>query len=132
MDDRKFFIWLAGFWEGEGCLNITRAHRKGSSVYCYKDGKKYGPYIVKKDVKKIQVVISSTNKRVLEMIVKKTGLGKIYQQRNLGKIKAKRPIYSWRIQKIEEVLLFLEKIKPHLQFRRGEIEEKIKKFTGSV
>ena len=132
MDNRKFFVWLAGFWEGEGCLNITHAHRKGSSVYCYKNGRKYGPYIVKRDVRKIQVVISSTNKKVLEMIVKRTGLGRIYQQKNPGKIKAKKPIYSWRIQKIEEVLLFLEKIKPYLQFRREEVEEKVKKIMSSM
>jgi len=120
---------LAGFWEGGGCLNVTYAHRRGAKVYCYKDGKRYGPYTVKRDVRKIQVVISNPNRRVLEMIARRTGLGKVYQQRSLGR--AKRPVYSWRIQRVEEVLLFLERIKPYLQFRREEVERKIKRFKGS-
>jgi hypothetical protein len=84
--------------------------------------------MVKRDVKKIQVVLTSTNKGILNMIMKRTKLGKIYQQKQLGNIRLKRPIYSWRIQKAEEVLLFLEKIKPYLQFRRREVENKIRKF----
>jgi hypothetical protein len=128
MNGREFYVWLAGFWEGEGCLNVTFSHRKGRSVYCYKNGRRYGPYTVKRDVKKIQVVLTSTNKGILNMIMKRTKLGKIYQQKQLGNIRLKRPIYSWRIQKAEEVLLFLEKIKPYLQFRRREVENKIRKF----
>ena len=120
---------MAGFWEGGGCLNVTYARRRGAKVYCYKDGKRYGPYTVKRDVRKIQVVISNPNRRVLEMIAKRTGLGKVYQQRSLGR--AKRPVYSWRIQRVEEVLLFLERIKPYLQFRREEVERKIKRFKSS-
>ncbi|RLG92145.1 MAG: hypothetical protein DRO36_02420 [Candidatus Hecatellales archaeon] len=128
MNNHEFYIWLAGFWEGGGCLNVTFSHRKGENVYCLKSGKRYGPYTVKKDVKKIQVVISNTNREILEKIVEKTGLGKIYQQKKFRKIRLKKPIYFWRIQRAEEVLLFLEKIKPYLQFRRVEVEEKLKSF----
>jgi hypothetical protein len=128
MSSHNFYAWLAGFWEGDGCLNVTYSRKRGDLVFCYKNERKYGPYIVKKDVPKIQVVITSTDRAVLEMIAKRTGLGKIYQQKNSGKIKSKKPLYAWRIQNIEDVLLFLKKIEPYLQFRSEEVKEKLKKF----
>lgn len=126
--DRLFYVWLAGFWEGDGCLNLTHVHRKGALVYCYKNGKRYGPYTVKRDVPKIQVAITSTNRAVLEMIARKTGLGKVYREKGAGKIKPTKTLYSWRIQRADDVFLFLERIKPYLQFRRGEVERKLRKF----
>ena len=99
--DERFWIYLAGFIDGEGCLGIYRAKRKNA-----KDGLR--PYIA----------ITNTDKEIMDAI-KKTIPKKVYC--SMGKSRRKKThkfAYNLRIENYGSVLFVLEKIKPYLTIKR--------------
>jgi hypothetical protein len=96
--DKDFNIWLAGFWEGEGCISSCRKMQ----------------YI------RIDIAQSITKGRDVETMMEKlknTYGGNIYK--NI--IPNFKPQLRWRLGKRKKVMNFIRTILPYCQFRKNEL-----------
>lgn len=94
--DEQFAIWLAGFFDGEGCITIP---------------KKAG----------IDVNIANTNRAVIEGIYNRLGAGVIIETTyDNQKWKTK---YSWRLRTYEESAGILKMMRPYLTIKAAKADE---------
>jgi hypothetical protein len=107
--------WIAGFWEGEGSLSI------------------YDPRNKKARTPKVCLTISQSGergKRVLEEISSKFGgIGHIYcSHGGFSRRKPSKwnPVYVLQVARLKDVLCFIQAILPYMQFRRDEVEPKLR------
>lgn len=113
MVKRDFWVWLAGFWEGDGSLAIY--HRK------LKNG---DPSIT------VGLVISQKRKRAVDVIhnelkdVYKSNLGNRVSYSGYGRT----GMYTWYVCDLFDVIRILENIVPHMRFRRREMEGKLREL----
>jgi len=107
-EDKLFWAWLAGFWEGEGHFTITQ------QVQTYK-GRNYP---------KNHVVLAITNTRidVLEYIREKLGVGRVYRRTSKGS--------EFIISSIPEAIAVCKRLLPFLKFRKDEVQRKLKLLMG--
>jgi hypothetical protein len=99
--NREFWIWLAGFFDGEGTVLVSKYTRT-------RDGHlRVVP----------EVMISNTSKPIM-MDVAETIDMPLSERKREGR----KWIYELRIRKNENIVLFLEKIIPHLRIKRAQAE----------
>ena len=104
--------WLAGFFEGEGSLDV--GHR--------------GPLLKRTARIKLVVQISvvSTDRDVLERAQFVSGLGAIYADSQIGPLGTKQ-IWRWKVCKRADVLSLVSAMRPWLGSRRRQrVDEAIK------
>lgn len=95
----NFLAWLAGFWEGEGWLDVRL------------------------DMKHVNLGVAQSNPKPIKLIHSKLGGGVYVQERN-----NRKPAWTWRVcsrKRVKEIVL---QIIPFLKFRGGEISEKLEKI----
>ena len=83
--------YLAGFFDGDGCINISKSHPKHSK----------SPRHV------LQVVVAQADRVFLEWWAEQTGLGKVYEDIAQRKVVPMRQrMYHWRMtgQQAEDLL----------------------------
>jgi len=105
MENNDFNVWLAGFWEGEGCLS-KHILDKGYSI---------------------QISQSLNNNRTVELCMKEI------QKRFKGHLYKHNPQYKrhksailWKVSRREDVIFFLETIYPYCLIRKRDIENALK------
>lgn len=99
--DREFWIWLAGFFDGEGTVLVSNYTRT-------RDGHlRVVP----------EVMISNTSKPIMMSIAETIDMPLSERKRE-----DRKWIYELRIRKNENIALFLEKIIPHLKIKRVQAE----------
>ena len=98
---REFWIWLAGFFDGEGSILLGRYHRKRDGFLRIKT----------------EVLVANTSKIVMQEIAENLDL-LLYE----GKRMDRKYLYTVRVCKQENVMLLLEKIIPHLKVKRLQAE----------
>lgn len=98
---REFWIWLAGFFDGEGSVLLGRYIRK-------RDG---FPRI------KTEVLVANTSKIVMKEIAETLDMP-LYEEKRPDR----KYLYTVRICKHENVSLLLEKLIPHLKVKRVQAE----------
>jgi hypothetical protein len=86
--------WLAGIFEGEGCIYITQ------------------------DGRTLRLTIPSTDLETVEKVKRLTGIGTIHQANYVVKSGESRVIYRWQAQKLLEVQDLLRTLLPHFGKRR--------------
>ena len=111
LKDKEFYIYLAGFVDGEGCIGL----RKDSST---------------KNVYRGKLHITNTNLMVLTYIKDKIGFGSLYINRKKGSYGNNKTTYVWEVCN-RQCLKVLEKIKPYLLVKK-EQAGLIIKFQKSV
>lgn len=98
--------YIAGFFDGEGCLTV--ANRKRGGI-------------------KYQISISQCQKEVLEEIKNFTKVGNVYEANHRGNRNWKpvwKKAFSFRISKRKDILFFIENIKDRIIVKREEILNK--------
>jgi len=94
--------YIAGLVDGEGTLTINYKLHKERGDGCYQP----------------IVGIDNTNKAVINWIHDVTGLGYVNTQRNKGSSGSSKPMFRWRVHKIDDVAMFLDQITPFLTIKR--------------
>jgi len=107
--DEKFVIWLAGFFDGEGCLRFN--------YYVNKRGERKP-----KNVRLFIGQAGEKGKAVCEYIRSKIG-GRV--KLRMRQKKNWKDAYVWIITKREEVVRVLKMLLPHLRVKKKEVEEKL-------
>lgn len=97
MWEEKDICWMAGLFEGEGTVSIVDSKRNGQ------------PYA--------RVALGMTDLDVIEKLYKISGIGGV-EHRKIRPNRTKR-MYYWRLNKREEIKLFLSSIKPYMGERRS-------------
>jgi hypothetical protein len=93
--------WLAGFFDGEGCVHLQARFRKDRKAANYS----------------LQVCITQNDKDILDEICREYG-GQVYQHSG-------RVCYRWRICSLRS-LRFLNDILPYVRIKKGQVELAIK------
>jgi hypothetical protein len=99
--DREFWIWLAGFFDGEGSILLGRYTRKRDGFQRIKT----------------EVLVANTSKIVMQEIAEILDMPLYEEKRHDRKY-----LYTVRICKHENVSLLLEKLIPHLKVKRVQAE----------
>ena len=107
LPDREFLIWLAGFFDGEGCITMNRI-RRGGRVILFP-----------------RVVIAQSNPAILSLIQRAVGRGEVYRKQ---KRKWKDP-YEWVITGSEAVEV-MKCLLPFLRIKREQAEVFLKLPAG--
>ena len=105
MEDNNFNAWLAGFWEGEGCI-------------CKKTG---GNYI-------ITICQALDNNRTVELCMEEIQSkfkGHLYNRKMNEKHK---PLMVWALGCARDNIFFLKSIYPYCQIRKYDIENALKHY----
>jgi hypothetical protein len=110
---KVFLVWLAGFFEGDG------------SIVCYVD--KAEDYKFKFRIRVI-IKLSQKSTKVLEEIKKDLKLGNIFLNKNKKK-DIKFNSFDLVIANQEDVLFFINLIKPYIRFKNKQFEIAIKILT---
>lgn len=98
------WAWVAGIFEGEGCINFVRKNS-------------------------VQLCISMTDKDVVERVVEITKVGSCRESRY--RKPGYKPYFRWSIGKVDEVLEFLDKVDLYLGKRRWKKAQEAKqRLTG--
>lgn len=98
---REFWIWLAGFFDGEGSILLGRYIRKRDGL----------PRI------KTEILVVNTSKIVMQEIAEILDMP-FYEEKRPDR----KYLYTVRVCKLENVVLLLEKIIPHLKVKRVQAE----------
>lgn len=96
-DKQLFWVWLAGFWEGEGSAFVSEGNRATFGIG--QQGKR--------------------GKKVCLYMQKETGFGHIYP----NKTPTGKTLYYWKVTSLSQVMEILERIKPYLRFREKQVEQ---------
>lgn len=96
--DREFACWLAGFFDGEGCV-----------------------YLNPKAIRSCEVSIASTDEHVIRAIHSRIGIGSITKV--VYSTSKWKPKYQYRVRNYRDVLVFLETIRPFLIVKAEKADE---------
>ena len=99
--DREFWIWLAGFFDGEGTILVSKYSRNRDGML------RVVP----------EVMASNTSKPVMMNIAETMDMPLSERKRE-----DRKWIYELRIRKHENIVLFLEKLIPYLKIKRVQAE----------
>ena len=110
-EDKRFYSWLAGFWEGDGCFINYYPPSAGRSL---------------RNIPRVFVEskfqISQKTPDILYSIKKRTNLGEVY------KCNQPFPFYQWTIGSKKDIITLLNNLLPLLSFRKEMVEEGYKKI----
>lgn len=106
LTNEQFWIWLAGFIDGEGCIYISRTKNENRWGYQYT----------------LRLEITQANKELLDSIKERVGFGSNTWNKNINAVKnrvSKRQVYSikWSSRKAYEIL---KKLYPYLVVKRAQ------------
>lgn len=104
--DFRFFAWLGGFFDGEGCVYM-KPRRVG-----------------------IEVSIVNTDLDVIHSIQQRLGYGEIAVLREAGD-RHKKQLY-WRVRKLHEVRRFLIQVRPYLTVKAERADRAITRIAEST
>lgn len=90
MADNEFYAWMAGFFDGEGCI--------------------YFP----KSLGVVEISVGNTDRAVIFAIKKRVGYGGIHSQKQRENWKRK---YAWRVRRYRDARDLLLKIGPYLTIK---------------
>lgn len=94
--------WLAGLYEGEGCLS---RHREGGWA----------------------LTIASTDRDVIERAKLVAGVGHItFKKRQMEHWQDQ---YVWRVTRSDDLVKLVEKLRPHLGIRRGRTADELLRWN---
>ena len=99
--------YLAGFFDGEGCVSIARIRRS-----------RINPN--HNDVYNVALSVSQVDQEILECYQRRWG-GPIYSQAPSRNITAKRQLYVWK-PSTTSIKRFLEEVIPYLRVKREQAE----------
>ena len=94
--------WLAGFIDGEGYIGITFQRKKETRTQA--PSPRYHPYLI----------IANTDKRALDSIVIRTGMGRIHSE---VKREGCKPSYQYQVTKRDQLYDLLDRILPYLRIK---------------
>ena len=86
-------MWFVGLFEGEGCISYSDLRRRGTSA--------------------AHLTLGSTDRDVVERVQRMFG-GVIHTNKGTNK-----PMHVWRLNKRDEVVALLQRMRPHMSSRRG-------------
>ena len=106
LTDEQFYIWLAGFMDGEGCIYVSRTKNSNRWGYQYT----------------LRVELTQANKQLLEDIIERVGFGSNIWNKALNAIKnrkSKRNVYAikWSSRQAHELL---KKIYPYMVVKKAQ------------
>lgn len=96
--------YLAGIFDGDGCVSIVKSNKPP-----------YGMY------HQLAVMFTQSSLPYLEAIREIAGVGKIYEQTGVTKLKRNRSAYIWRIPSRAGAIL-IEELLPYLIRKRRQAE----------
>ena len=96
--------YLAGFFDGDGCINISISKSKNAATVNHQ----------------LHVIFAQCNEAFLEEWMHKTALGKIYKHR-WPNHKARKIMYHWRMSS-RQAEKMLNLLLPYLQIKRQQAE----------
>lgn len=103
--------YIAGFFDGEGCLSIhNRRGKRGGGI-------------------QYQLSLTQTDRKVLDQIQKFINAGKVYESDSKGNKKWKPcwlKAYALRISKRKDILSFLDNIEDKIIVKKEEMQNKKK------
>jgi len=99
--DREFWIWLAGFFDGEGTILVSKYVRT-------RDGR----------LRIVPEVMASNTSKPIMMHIAETIDMPLYERKR----EDRKWIYELRIRKNSNIIIFLEKIIPFLKIKRVQAE----------
>ena len=99
--DAYFYIWLAGFVDGEGCITFRR-NRENGTVYP-------------------SLCVVNTCESVVRYIRDITGVGHVCRRR-VDPNPKHRPVYEWHVDKRDDVIKLCLTLKPYLKVKHLQVE----------
>jgi hypothetical protein len=116
-EDEEFWAWLAGFWEGEGSLNLYADKRGGNRTL------------------RPLLTVSQSDRAPIDYIYERLRVGGVSLDTQRGKrnymkaenrvIEACKDCWIWQVQSKREVLEILQRMLPHLRFKADEVRQAI-------
>jgi hypothetical protein len=100
--------WMAALVDGEGCINMSKHHHRNARGPAYR----------------VTVIVSNTNRAILDAIAALTGLGKVTQSR--PERTRWRAQFEWRTSGCGQSRTFLDEIQPWLIVKRQQAEVALK------
>lgn len=109
----KNIEWIAGLFEGEGCINIRTQRGAKSSV--------------------VTLRLGSTDEDVITALHERSGVGtKTFQHSPSHQARGNKPMHIWTVKSRPEVAEILEAMIPHLFSRRKAKAIEALELTRSV
>jgi len=99
---RDFWIWLAGFFDGEGTLC--------AAVSGSRPGHRY-------DELGLRMSIANTNRGAIEFIYEKIGIGTVHRVSEHANHLGNLPVYVWAVWGQREIVELMEKLQPFLKVK---------------
>jgi hypothetical protein len=96
--DERFMAWLAGFWEGEGHVCVTR-NTGSNNIKC----------------KAFSMGITQKNRDILESIQERFGYGGIYRGHD--------GIHNFIFHSRGKIIIWLSQMLPYLTFRKAAVKK---------
>ncbi len=114
--DEQFFSWLAGFWEGEGSLVFY-------------------PVNEEKGWMTVSFSLNQKERHILDAINHRLKMGKVHScvskfRTSKRSFKPNTVIHRLMINGFKDTLYIIEKLLPHLTFRKNEVQEKLEKIKA--
>lgn len=96
--------WVAGFFDGEGTISVSRGGRGGKYQSVY-------------------VSIVNTHKESIETIYSWVGAGRFSERDMSGRPKHHKQQYLWKIAAQRDVVEFCKQILPYLIVKKEKVQE---------
>jgi hypothetical protein len=92
--------YIAGFFDGEGCINLAKQHAHGKTATYY-----------------LSISIANTFPGIIDWIALRVGYGKVYNPKRPSTIfKERKPIWEWRLSG-RHAADFLKQIHPYMKVK---------------
>lgn len=101
MKNNEFWSWLAGFWEGEGCLWFSYSRSRVSFESALN--------------------ITQKSREPLDYIFRKTKVGFVRETYNKGRL-----YHVWNVRKKKDIIYIVERMLPYIIFRYKDLKKKLK------
>lgn len=109
----QFLSWLAGFWEGEGCLSIANETSRHPRV-CLGIAQS-----------------KDRGKKILEEIQKVFNTGHVHANYpKTGKYQSVNPVWSWQVACVRDVIFIADLLLPYMHFRGSEVKDKLERIKA--
>lgn len=113
MKDNPDWRYLAGLWDGEGCVTVSCKLKKRPN------GERYEYWLVR-------LALNNTSERLVRSLSEEYG-GKFF---NIKARAGRKPIYGWTVFNSTECAMILRSILPYLRYKDEEARLAIGYFEG--
>jgi len=105
---KENLVWLAALIDGEGSVMLnTHAGRAGKT--------RSGAYL------RPSVIVSNNDRRLMDALIERTGVSRVYAHRRQTTESGKHPCYTWRLAS-DDIRRLGPKLLPHLVLKREQME----------